>query len=441
MSKGITLYHHSRIGEELGMIHLVTRNPGAEDEWRLHCSSERGRDFGVIYTVELYDEAYQGLCEENEVETLEGCIVRTSDEDIEIDESPEEAPTKRPEAPQKSDNLATLKSPNMWRHNWGRCCCVHHGGGVEPVTPERIANGEVPWWGDIYTPFELDLIEAANKPEDRAMHLICDDDSICGVCGHYVWVVQEEDLPDDLPPPLEEEEGEEPLLSQSEALAQATWRNKGEAWEMFLDDPHNQKLIEASGLAIHRANDKRRFSTEKAFEKINRLPQVKRNIHSVKQAVYFALGNVKSGTWADFDLSFVRMVKGLESVDIPGEVYEELDLGDDEANASLRKISSARAARAEVDDEANALEDLLDDDAMLDVPQEFLDDEEEEEETPKVVRPRRERKRREYTKEEAKATLVQATKQLQAALGVFLQVLEEDEDEEDDDEDERYGGF
>ena len=198
------LYHHP-IGDEMGMIHIVIPTPDDPDGVRLILSSERGRDLGVVFTVDLDIEDYEGLCEDFEVETLEGCILATSGSDIEIRDTPEEPPPKRLEKVVRQGNVAFMRTPNLWKHPWGRCCCVKQGT-VEPVTPERIAAGEIPWWDSVHTPFELDLITAGNDIENpNQMHLLADDEgedeTICGVCGHYIWVAQGEDVPDELPPP------------------------------------------------------------------------------------------------------------------------------------------------------------------------------------------------------------------------------------------------
>jgi hypothetical protein len=311
---------------------------------------------------------------------------------------------------------------------------------------------------------QLDLIAAATDPENKAMHLIAGDDTICGGCGHYVWIQLPEDVPNELPEPPEEEEVEEPLCPERDALDAVGWKNKAAAWEVFYDDPHNKKVIEESGLPIARANERRRFSSENTFEPVNRRSDVKNNLHTVKQVFYFALGNTRSGTWAELDLDILRSIKGLEGVDIPNEVLEMVELDDEDATAAMREQSESRASMAHVDDDASILETMLDEDAGLEVPSEFMEDDEPESdpepapepepETPKVAVSKAQKlqpapeptsepkspKTRKFTRKQAKANLLEATKQLQNALAVFYQVLLEDEDEDEDEESQKVGG-
>jgi hypothetical protein len=458
----IELYHHP-IGEELGYIHLVINHPEDPDLKRLILSSERGRDFGVIFTVDIFVDQYLEMCEEEQVTTLEGCVLATAGDQIEIREVPEDEPVQIPERIESQGNVRSLITDRMWTHDWGRCCCVKRGNEIEPVTPERIADGEVPWWNQRFTPMQLDLIAAATDPENKAMHLIAGDDTICGGCGHYVWIQLPEDVPNELPEPPEEEEVDEPLCPERDALDAVGWKNKAAAWEVFYDDPHNKKVIEESGLPIARANERRRFSSEDAFEPVNLRSDVKNNLHTVKQVFYFALGNTRSGTWAELDLDILRSIKGLKGVDIPNEVLEMVELDDEEANAAMHAQSENRATMAHVDDEADILESMLDEDAGLEVPPEFMEEDESEPEpepepepnpepevfeskaqklqsSPKPTSEPKAPKTRKFTRKQAKANLLEATKQLQNALAVFYQVLLDDEDEDEDEESQKVGG-
>lgn len=414
------LYHHP-IGDEMGMVHLVITDPEDHDGIRLILSSEKGRDLGVIFTVDIEREDYEGMCEDFQVDTLEGCILATSGADIEIRETPEEPSIKRPEKVVRQGNVAFMRTPNLWKHPWGRCCCVRRGESVEPVTPERIAAGEVPWWDSIYTPFELDLATAGNDIENpNQMHIIADgesDETICGVCEHYVWVAQGEDVPDELPPHLEAEEIEEPLLPVREALAEVEWASKSDAWQLFVSDPHNMAIIEASNLPVERASQQRRFSTEKAFAKVNR--QTGQNLYTVKQVFYAALGNTRSGTWAEFNLDLVRMVKGLQKVDVPSEVLEQVELEDAEANEALHQAAGQRSARAAIDDDATVLEGMLDEAAGFD-PEEDEDDE------PAPVPEKRTVQRTDDKPAPQRISLLTAAKKLREALDIFIIAVEDE---------------
>jgi hypothetical protein len=414
MSK-IDLYHHS-IGDELGMIHLVIRSPDDPENMRLVLSSEKGRDLGVIFTVDVHDEDYEGMCEEFGIETLEGCVLATSGGDLEIRETPEEPPTARLEKIENKSNVQFLRNPQLWKHKWGRCCCVKHGDAVEPVTPERIFDGQVPWWNSPFTPFQLDLIVTANNTEaPHSMHLLClDDEQVCGVCGHYPWVVVDEDVPDELPPQAEDEECEEPLCPQRDALANIEWSSKSDAWQTFVSDPHNQGIIEASGLPVERASQQRKYSNEKSFKKVNRVSG--KNLYTVKQVFYEAMGSTRSGTWAEFNLELIRSVKGLEDVDVPGEILEMVELDDPEDSAELHQMASHRAAKAQIDDQAAVLENMLDEAAGLDP-----DEDDEEEATAYKARSKSVAR----TDQPKKVSMLTAAKALRAALDQFIATIEE----------------
>jgi hypothetical protein len=288
------------------------------------------------------------------------------------------------------------------------------------VTPERIAAGEIPWWDSIYTPFELDLATAGNDIENpNQMHILADgegDETICGVCEHYVWVAQGEDVPDELPPPIEEEEVEEPILPVREALADVEWASKGEAWQLFIDDPHNRAIIEASDLPVERASQQRRFSTEKAFTKVNR--QVDQNLYTVKQVFYAALGNTRSGTWADFNLDLIRMVKGLQKVDVPSDVLEQVELEDAEANKALHQAAGQRSARAAIDDDATVLEGMLDEAAGFDP--------EDEDDEPAPAPEKRTVHRTDDKPAPQRISLLTAAKKLREALDIFITAVEDE---------------
>lgn len=435
---GIELYQHP-IGPERGHVHLVINCPGDPELKRLICTSEKDRDFGIVFTIDMDEEIYDAMCEEEEIETFEGCVIATYGDELELKEIPDEPPPPIPEKAATKDNLRVLTNPNIWRHKWGRCCCVSRGNDTTPVTSDAIAEGEVPWWNERYTPFQLDLIQAANDPDNKAMHLLVADDRICGKCDHYTWVVYDEDMPERLPEPPEYIDAEEPLCIDRDALSEIPWKSKGAAWDIFYDDPNNREIIKESKLPVERSNQRQKYSNEYIFAPIN--SQSKQNISTVKQAFYFALGPTQRGTWGDFDLDAMRSIEGLEDLDIPAEVLEQVELGDEEETEQLHKASAARYVKKTVDSEADELEEMLDEEAGLDVPPEFLEDDQEE--IPEVIEPTKQKTtpkppNKPSKKFKRRSRLMEATRKLKDALNVFLTILEEEEDEEEDEE-ERLG--
>ena len=194
------------------------------------------------------------------------------------------------------------------------------------------------------------------------------------------------------------------------------WASKADAWQLFVSDPHNATIIEASNLPVERASQQRRFSTEKAFAKVNR--QVDQNLYTVKQVFYAALGNTRSGTWAEFNLDLVRMVKGLQRVDVPGEVLEQVELEDAEANEALHQAAGQRSARAAIDDDATVLEGMLDEAAGF-------DPEEDEEPTPKPEKTRT-IQRMDDKPTPQRISLLAAAKKLRDALDTFIAAVEDE---------------
>jgi len=470
--KKIELYRHP-IGQEMGLINLVVPSPpdpDDDDQVTMILTSEYSIDEGVVFTVEMYQDDYQEMCQDHETTTMEGCILSTFGEEIRVEEVPEEPPFQVPEQPKGKHNLRVLMTPNMWTHPWGRCCCVKRGDEHYAVTRETIAEGKVPFWNNQYTPYELDMIDAAMDPEHKAMHVLLDTDLLCGRCGHNVWTVFPEDVPDELPEPPQYVEVDDPLIDDRQALEEVMWASKREAWELFYEDEHNNALIKKSGLAVERANNRKRYSQEKMFEPFNRAHGLGRNIYTIKQAFYAALGNTKTGTWADFDLKMLRMIKGLEEVDLPAEIIDMVHLDDEEDQKALMEKVEQRATKATVDEEATILHFMLDDEACEEeddddgdgIPLDF-DDEDDMPEVrepirqvdprpkavPRVQKPKKQTerptvKKRVTTtmnktsnssttnkKKEAKSNLIAACNQLQSALAAFVQVLEEDEEDDD----------
>jgi hypothetical protein len=400
--EGVTLYYH-RLGTELGVVELVVPSPEDSTDQRMICRSEAGIDFGVIYSVDLDTEEYESMCEDNDVATMLGVLLESTEEEIQILETPEEEPLEPPEEIGRGA-VRSMRTPGMWKHPWGRCCCVKHGGEIAPVTTEAIRAGDVPWWGSPFTPYQLDMIQAAADPDSCAMHVLASADRRCGVCGHFVWCVVDEDVPEELPVPPEDPEIDEPLVPERNALTGLPWKNKKEAWQLFWDDPANDHIMKASGLCIHKVSAKRRYSTEEAFDKVNSLESRRGqpNIYTIKAAFYAALGNGRSGSWADLDLDLLRMVKGLENVDLPAVVLEEAGL------EGVQDRIDEREARADDEADADVLNGMLDDD-------DFIEPGTQDE--PPRARPQ--------SVGDPKAKLVMRAQALQRALGDFIEALGE----------------
>jgi hypothetical protein len=466
--KKIELYKHP-IGQEMGLINLVVPSPpdpNDDDRVTMILTSEYTIDEGVVFTVEMYQEDYQDMCNDHEITTMEGATLSTFGETIRVEEVPEEPPFQVPEIPKGKNTLRVLMTPNLWTHPWGRCCCVKRGEEHFAVTRETIAEGKVSFWNSNYTPYELDMIEAAMDPEHKAMHVLLDNDLICGCCGHNVWTVFPEDVPAELPQPPQYVEVESPLFDDLQALDEIIWTSKREAWEIFYEDEHNNSLIFKSGLAVERSNNRKRYSQEKMFEPFNRAHGLGRNIYTIKQAFYAALGNTKTGTWADFDLKMLRMIKGLEEVDLPAEIIDMVRLDDDEDKKTLKEKLEQRATKATVDEEATILHFMLNDEAIRDDDDEEdeirldFDDEDEDDDVPEVREPIRQvdprpkavprvQKPKKQTKrptvknrvttttnkaaeaKQAKTNLISACNQLQSALAAFVQTLQDDEEKDD----------
>jgi len=487
--KKITLYDH-KFGQEMGQVELVIASPEEpEFEICMVLSSVYSTDEGVIFTIEMERDQYEEMCADYEIETMEGCILSTFGDQINVEEVPAEPPLSPPQRlPKQNGNLRVLKTPHMWRHTWGRCCCVKRGeGDYVAVTPEAIQEGKVPWWNSPYTPFQLDMIDAAYDPDEKAMHVLVDDDLLCGRCNHHVWLVFDEDIPEELPTPPKFVEVPKPLCGDAKALSEIAWATKVEAWEVFYGDDHNRSVIDGSKLAVARANNRKRFSQEKYFEPLNRMSGLGKNIYTVKNAFYAALGRARSGTWADFNLGMLRLVKGLEKVDLPAEILDLVQLDDEEETEQLHERAQSRAAKATVDDNAQILEFLLDreaqddndiddEDELADLDIDDIPDEPEEQrcagpddssaaekepaskvrepsrQRPKAV-PRVRKARPEPTRPEptrnpkstlpgtpskpskkaAKTALIGACNQLAAALTSFVQILQSDSEEEEED--------
>lgn len=413
--KTIELYRHP-LGTEMGRVELVIPSPEDADEVVMICRSERGRDRGVIYPVSMDADDHQQMCQSQDIETALGSILESDRDELQIVEVPEEPPMAPPDRIAGS-NVRSIRNSKMWTHPWGRCCCVMQGGQLEPVTTERIHAGEVPWWGSPFTPYQHDLIAAVSDEEHCAMHVLVDAERLCGRCGHEVWVVIDESVPDELPTPAEEEEFSEPILGRRDALDDVPWTSKMAAWAIFSKDPANKAIISKSKLPVAKADKRRAYSTEEAFERFNSCKERRgeKNIYTVKQAFYAALGNGHSGAWSDLDLDLLRLVKGLEEIDMPEAVLEDADLGDDEA-AEVRHRSRSRAFDAESDDEADVLDDMMDDEGPQD--DDFVEPGTEPQTSfaPKASKSNGKRT-------PGRTTLIKAAQALQRALSDFVQAL------------------
>jgi hypothetical protein len=406
--ESIRLYYH-KLGPEIGVVELVVPSPEDTTDTRMICRSESGADSGVIYSADMDSDDYASMCKEADIETAMGSVLESDEDEIQIVDSPEDPPLAPPDDIGRG-SVSALRTPKMWTHSWGRCCCVDHGSELIPVTTEAIRDGDVPWWGSPFTPYQLDLIQAAADPDEHAMHVLDSDDRVCGACGHFVWCVIDEDVPEELPDIPEEPEVEEPLVPEQNALEAVTWKNKLAAWQLFRYDEHNQHLIESSGLPISRASDKRRFEAEKGFARINEMEDRRgeTSIFTIKAAFYAALGNGRNGTWADFDLDFMRLVKGLEGADVPVEVMTDAGL-----DPKILDRAESRGAEAESDADADVLNGMMEEDEE--------DDERPEDPPP----PPKKRPAKPQSIDDPKLRLIAKAQALQSALGEFIEALGE----------------
>jgi hypothetical protein len=262
-----------------------------------------------------------------------------------------------------------------------------------------------------------------------------------------------EEVPEELPAPPKYIEVDESLLDDHQALEEIVWSSKRDAWKIFYDDPHNRGIIQESKLAVERTNKRKRYSQEKKFETFNCAHDLGRNIYTVKKAFYAALGNTQTGTWADFNLKMLRMIKGLEEVDIPMEILEMVRLEDQDAERGLKGKVEQRAVKASVDQNATILEFMLDREASEepinvdadDDVSDFADDEAHEVQepirqdprpkaVPRVQRTKKKKlerpvskKRTAPTQQAARDNVIAACELLIRELSSFVETLKEDD--------------
>lgn len=407
--KQVELYDHA-MGPEKGFVELVDkRDP---EIIKIICTSERKKDVGVVFIIYIDYDEYNELCESVNLINLEDCSIESDSEKIRVREVPEEPPPPIPEAKQKNGNVHMLITAQLYKHPWGRCCCVSHGNKLEPITTDLITEEQVPWWTSPLTPFQLDLLRFADDPEENAMHVLTHQDHICETCGHYAWVVTEEDIPEELPPETEDIEIEEPLCPERNVLELITWESKAEAWEIFKDDPHNAAIIEKSGLPIGRANKKQKKQHARKFKKI----KTHKPIHTIKQAFFFALGPEWSGTWANLDLNIIRKLPGLKKLEIPAEILALVELDDDDDDQKEIDEEVDEEVEEELDEEANHLKYILDEDEST----------KEDDDIPEVIEPKAQ-KPKAQKKKNAKKAIVEAAQALQDAITIFIEAINEED--------------
>jgi hypothetical protein len=335
--------------------------------------SECGHNVGTVFSVDMKEGQYKRLLHQHDVPTLRGAVILLGNGQLDVIELPETG--YHPQQTRASQRCVVSRLPtfgvNRWP--WGRCCCVPHPAtNVQtPVTVEAVEAGHVPWWPEDQTPFEIDLAAADTNPESRAM-LIFPQRS-CGVCGHDVWVVYPEEEPA-VPPPDADEMDYEYVDIDPSILRRVTWTSKQAAWRTFSADPHNQRIIGQSGLPIETADERQRYTHEAAFADIN--TSLSRRVTTVKQAFYAALGPGRgSGNWSKLDLPFLRQARGLGGLDIPHSVCLECDELAGKLDVSpgacapeaahcenASATAEGRAVAAMLDDEADLLSRMLDED-------------------------------------------------------------------------------
>lgn len=323
----VKLFYHDD-EKECGVVQLAITDPSDDENLLLVLTSESTIDIGVVFTIDCDPEGYEDILEENEIKTLEGALIEADEESFWVLEIPAVSPSISKSTRHSTENLRVLPTPFIYRHDWGRCCCVKRGDKLEPVTPERISAGETPWWTSEYSPFQVDLISVAKDPENKSMHIILDDEHVCGNCGHSIWLVLGDKYPAVLPMVKATVSEPEPLCPERSVLEVIKWNSKASAWDMFLKDPHNHEVILDSNLPVAKASEVKLYETEKRFRAINKRQDVKMNIHTIRQAFYYAIGQAREGTWADLDLEVLRSIKGLEEIDIPAVVMDQINSGD-----------------------------------------------------------------------------------------------------------------
>jgi hypothetical protein len=356
--------------DEMGVVLMVRRHPATVT---LVCMSEQRHNLGTVFSVDMREKQYRSMLREHDVPTLRGAVVVLEDGHLEVIELPEEG--YRPRQSKASAGCVVTRLPtfgiNRWP--WGRCCCVPHPATNEQtaVTVEAIEAGHVPWWPEDQTPLEIDLAAADSEPESRAMLIL--PDRYCACCDQNVWVVYPEEIPDALPPDREEVEHEYVEVDKK-LLRRVRWTSKRAAWRTFHDDPHNRRVIERSGLPVDKPDERQRYTHEEAFDKFNRRRQ--RRVFSVKRAFYAALGKRQSGTWSRLDLDRLRLIDGLRGLDLPQAVCAKCDElagdlhvrpgddGSDDASPANARKARDRAIEALLDDEADVLWKMLDEDEM-----------------------------------------------------------------------------
>jgi hypothetical protein len=399
------LYYHS-VGPEKGSVEMVDESC---ELVKLICSSEKKSDHGVIFTVYTDHSLYKEMCKDYKLETIEGCIIESFDDQINIKYVPNETPLPIPKPKIKNGKVHTLLTSKLYKHPWGRCCCVHHEKNLEPVITERLLEEELSWWPSNLTPFQLDLLACGNDPDENAMHVLLDDNHICDRCGHYAWVVLDEDMPEELPSSIEH------ICPERSILDDVVWESKTDAWISFKEDPNNAAIIEKSGLPIARTSNKQKKRFKNHFKKINNLPGVEKSIYNIKQAFFFALGPNPEGTWADLDLEALRSIKSLKKLEIPVEI---LNLNEESIDEN--------SVEYELDEEVNHLKYIIDEEDLS------LDDEIND--IPEVIEPKTQKSQkvqkpipiRPENNKKSKKAIIEAAQALQNALAAFIEAIGEE---------------
>jgi len=391
------LYNHSQ-SKEKGIVVFVT---GDEEDATLICQSLKPSEKGVIYAVEMDNEDYEEMAEEEEFGTLEGAIVQTSARSIEIIESAPEPPPIPKEQKRRDEKVSMIMTSRFWKHKWGHCCCVHHHGELVPVTSKRLADGEASWWASPLDPFQLDLVDSWDSGE--GMHVLTD--RICPRCNHPVWVVEPETMPKAMPEAMPKVSGIAcDTRSPFELVSLDSIDN---AWKVFTEDEHNAHVLKASGRCLTRLS-KSKSSEGKAYKLFNDHVKKKTKCYTILAAFKAALGEGAT-TWAALDLDALKLIQGLNELKMPKSIAEMAGIGD---------------CGDELDEQARTLESLIymwDDD----IDEELVDGEGDD----RVRKPVRQEGKSEAKPRKSREVsgLLAASKALRQAIDEFILALESEQ--------------
>lgn len=326
------LYEHDERGEK-GRVEIVAET---DEDLVLLCKSLKAVDRGVIYPIMMEPEDVEELIEAQGIETIEGCVIKSTPNRIRILRIPdEEIMLVDPHTYQVDTTTPMLQTSRFWQHRWGRCCCVHHHGQLEPVTVEKLFEAEASWWPSPLTPYQLDLLSSLSREE--GLHVL--EDRICPRCEMPVWVVEPEDLPEVLP--HEAKPAPTVTCAPRSPADSVPIESMREAWTTFSHDPHNAAIIRASGRPLTGCPTSRRRREKKAFAGCCALLKAKQPAYAIRTAFLLALPK-NAQTWAELRLDALQAIEGLSELQLPVVVRQKAGLDEtdeiDKQAESLEKM-------------------------------------------------------------------------------------------------------